>query len=302
MKTGKHIIFYALFALLAAAASAEGKPELVNERSFPVEGINLISIEYSSGRVVFLEGGDNTLSFREYMSGGKTKYYAQSSAAGGIIAIENGRRPWFRRLRARLEVYLPRSFAGDCRVSLGSGNIEAKTDIAIQGEVRVSTSSGTTRLQKLRAQKIRLRAQSGSIHAIGLYGDTDMQISSGGLHIGELEGGDHQVRLSSGSANIALASGGGSFSSSSGNITMEMARLSGDLAFELSSGNLDLTLPHNAAFYLDAETSSGGVSVKSGDDSFSVQNRASVLRPVGDNPQFTIRAEVSSGNIDIVRQ
>ena len=94
MKTSKYIICYALFALCAAAVFAGGKAELVNERSFPVEGINTISIEYSSGRVVFLEGGDNTLSFREYMSADKPKYYAQSSATGGIITIENGRRPW----------------------------------------------------------------------------------------------------------------------------------------------------------------------------------------------------------------
>lgn len=297
----KLFVLCAMAPLFAAAVFAEGKAELVNEKSFSLAGISAITVEYGSGRVVFMEGAGDALMFREYLSADKPQYYARSSASGGIITVETGRRPWLRHLRARLEVYLPRSFEGDCRVSVGSGGIEAETDIAAAGTMRLAVSSGTTRLRKVSARNIGLRAQSGSIHAAGLYGDTDMQLSSGSLYVSEMRGGHHRVRLSSGSAEIGAASGGGSFSSSSGNIKLKVSELSGDLSFDISSGSLDLTLPRDAAFYLDAETSSGGVSVTASGDSFSVKNRASVLRPVGDNPEFTIRAAVSSGNIRITR-
>ena len=301
MKNATLFICYALFVLCAAAAFAEGKPELANEGSFGLEGINTVSIDYSSGTVVFLEGADNALMFREYLSADKRQYYARSSSTGGSITIETGKRPWFRHLRARLAVYIPRSFAGDYRISLGSGSVEAETDIAASGEVHCTVSSGTMRLQNLRGGSIKLRAQSGAIHAGDLYGDTSVLISSGSLRVSGMYGAEHELRLSSGSAEIAAASGGGHFSSSSGNISLGIRELSGGLAFDLSSGSLDLALPRGAAFYLDAETASGSITVESADGSFSVKNRSSVLRPVGDAPEHTVRAEVSSGNITITR-
>ena len=301
MKTFFFNVLCALFVFCGTAAFAEGKPELVNERSFPLEGISAISIEYNSGRVVFMEGSDNTLSFKEYMSTNKSVCYALSSATGGIITIEPGRRPWFRHLRARLEVYLPRSFEGDYRVSLGSGSIEAKADITAAGTVSIDVQSGITRLRNVNARNIKLREQSGSIHVEGLHGNTDVRIESGGLNVSGMHGGEHQVRMVSGSAKIEAASGAGRFSVVSGSVTMEMTELNGNLDFDITSGSLNLELPRNAAFNLDAETSSGRIRVESGNDTFSVKNRSSVIRPVGDNPEFTVRAEVNSGNITIRR-
>ena len=306
MKNKVLLIFIASFAFCVTAVFANGRAEpvnaeLVNEGKFDLDGITTISISYDSGRVLFLEGSDNTLSFKEYLSSDNEKHYASSSASGALITIESGKRPWFGLSRARLEVYIPRSFEGDYRVSMASGNLEANTGIAATGRADFSVQSGTMRLEKVSAGSIRLRAASGSIHILGLYGNTDAQLSSGSLYVSEMQGCEHRVRLSSGSAEIAGVSGGGSFSSLSGRITMEVTRLSADLDFNLSSGSLDLTLPRNAAFHLDAETSSGSINVNSGNDSYAVKSRSSVMRPIGDNPEFTIRAEISSGSITIKR-
>ena len=301
MKTKIRIALCVMFVLRGAGVFAEGNAELVNERRFPLEGINAISIDYSSGNVIFVEGADNTFSFKEYMSTNDSAFYALSSASGGIITIERGRRPWFRHLRARLEVYIPRSFEGDYRVSLGSGSIEAKADITAAGTVSIEVLSGMMRLRKVSARNIKLRERSGSIRAEGLYGNTDIRIDSGGLNVSAMHGSEHQARILSGSVTIEAASGGGRFSVTSGSVTMEMTELNGNLDFDISSGSLNLELPRNAAFNLDAETSSGRIRVDSGNDAFSVRNRSSVIRPVGDNPEFTIRAEVTSGNITIRR-
>jgi DUF4097 and DUF4098 domain-containing protein YvlB len=290
-----------MIVLCGTGVFAEGSAEMANERSFSLKGIKTISIEYSSGRLVFMEGADDTFSFREYLSGDNPDYHALSSSTGGIITVEPGRRPWFRHLRARLEVYIPRSFEGDYRVLLGSGSIEARTGITASGVIAVEVTSGVTRLQSLNAPDIKLRSQSGSIYAESLYGNTDIRVSSGGLNISRMHGSEHQVRLLSGSAEIEAASGAGRFSSASGNIKLGITSLNGNLDFDISSGGLDLNLPLGAAFNLDAETSSGRVKVESGADTFSVRNRSSVVRPVGDNPEFTIRIAVSSGNITLRR-
>jgi lia operon protein LiaG len=198
-------------------------------------------------------------------------------------------------------VYLPPSFAGSYRIRLGSGGLEADTGINAAGTVNINVSSGTLRLRKVTAKRMRLRASSGSIHAMGLYGETEIELSSGSLFLDALAGGEHRIHLSSGSAKISGASGKGNFTASSGNITLGVSELSGDLSFELSSGSLDLKLPRDASFNLDAETSSGSVNVKTGDDSYTIKGRSSVLRPIGENPEFTISAKLRSGNITIRR-
>ena len=116
MKNKVLLIFLASFTFCVTTVFANGRAELVNEGKFDLEGITAISISYGSGRVLFLEGSDNTISFREYLSSDKEAYYASSSASGALINIKSGRRPWFGLLRARLEVYIPRSFGGDYRV------------------------------------------------------------------------------------------------------------------------------------------------------------------------------------------
>jgi hypothetical protein len=300
----KHISFLAFSAMIImypAAVSANGNAELVKEQAFNLVDINTISISYSSGKVIFLEGQEGQLSFKEYLNSGNEKHFAQASASGGKLDIERGSRPLFRHLRARLEVYLPPSFAGSYRIRLGSGSLEADTNINAEA-VNINISSGTLRLRKVNAENIRLRAASGSIHAAGLYGKTDIELSSGSLFLDALTGGEHGVHLSSGSAKISGVSGKGNFSASSGNITLEAAELSGNLSFELSSGSLNFTLPKDAAFNLDAETSSGSVNVNSGGDTYTVKGRSSILRPIGENPEFTIFARLSSGNITINRR
>jgi hypothetical protein len=300
----KHMSFLAFSAMIImypAAVSANGSAELIKEQAFTLAGINTISISYGSGKIIFMEGQEGRLSFKEYLNSGNEKYFARASASGGKLDIERGSRPLFRHLRARLEVYLPPSFAGSYRIRLGSGSLEADTDINAE-TANINVSSGTLRLQKITAEKIRLRASSGSIHAAGLYGETDIELSSGSLFLDALTGGEHHVHLSSGSAKISGVSGKGNFSASSGNITLEAVELSGDLAFELSSGSLHLTLPKDAAFNLDAETSSGSVNVNSSGDTYIIKGRSSVLRPIGENPEFTVFAKLSSGNITINRR
>jgi lia operon protein LiaG len=296
------LAFGAMTIMCPAAISANGGADMVNDKTFNLSAINTVSIFYDSGKVIFLEGQSDQISFKEYLNSDNEKYFAQIMTNGNEVSIKCGARPLFRHLRARLEVYLPPSFEGKYQLSLGSGMLEAETDINAAETVNISVSSGSLRLQKVNAKKIKIQSASGSIHSAGLYGETEVKLSSGSLFLDALSGSEHNIQLSSGSAKIGGVSGKGKFSSASGNITLKAAELSGDLSFELSSGSLNLALPKGAAFILDAETLSGNINVKSSVDSYTLKERSSVVRPIGENPEFSVFANVGSGNITIDRR
>jgi DUF4097 and DUF4098 domain-containing protein YvlB len=302
MRYGTKMLVYAVLVLGAANGFAGGaSTNLVNTRIVEPEGIAEISIYYDSGSVVFLENGEDRFLFKEYMQVDRDDYYASVEVSNGTLVVKNSDYPWFRNLRKKLEVYLPRSFTGSYRVSLGSGSLKAETGITSSGTVDISLSSGSVQLEKVRAAGITLRSSSGSIKTAGLYGNTDIHLSSGSLSVAELEGEKHQMRLLSGSVEIVSVSGEASFSSSSGSIKLGVSRLTGDLSFDIKSGSLDLFLPRDTPFNLDAETSSGGIKIRSPGYSFTVKNRSSVLRSFGDNPEYTITAVVRSGGITITQ-
>jgi DUF4097 and DUF4098 domain-containing protein YvlB len=117
-----------------------------------------------------------------------------------------------------------------------------------------------------------------------IHGKTDVNISSGGLELGDF-------------------SGEGAFEASSGNLTLELKDLEEDLRFRLSSGNVTVTIPSAISFNLDAVTKSGTVRVnENGDELLKVSGNSTVLRPLGPSPERTIFARTSSGNLVINRR
>jgi hypothetical protein len=65
---------------------------------------------------------------------------------------------------------------------------------------------------------------------------------------------------------------------------------------------VDLAVPEDLSFNLDAVITSGGVRVMtSGDDTIRVSGNSTVLRPIGPNPAQTIYVKTSSGSVNIRR-
>jgi lia operon protein LiaG len=134
-----------------------------------------------------------------------------------------------------------------------------------------------------------------------ISGNADVEVSSGSLRLGRLEGERHRLHSSSGSIEVEVLGGEVDVSSRSGGVALGVEILSGDLAFDIRSGSLELRLPREPGFYLDAESSSGRVTIHSREGDFSTRDRSSILRPIGENPERTIYARVQSGNITINR-
>jgi hypothetical protein len=151
--------------------------------------------------------------------------------------------------------------SGNVEIEQISANIEAQT---VSGGIEASNLSGT----------LKLSSTSGDIHIDNANGTMTLSTISGGIDA-------HNIQLQVQS----------SLTSTSGDINFEGSLdPRGSYHMEAVSGSINLTLPANAAFKLDASTTSGDV--KNEFDSTTV----------GSAPQPALTLHTTSGGIKIHQQ
>jgi hypothetical protein len=312
---------------------------LANTQTVSLAGAEGLSINYGGDDVILRESDGDDLIIREYIKTNRPRYYARISRSGPRVYIKQGSRPWLAWFwKARAEIYLPRSFRGDLALVNHSGNLSAETNLLDYKTIDISVGSGSVYLNRLSGQTLSVRVSSGSLDIAGITGSLLASVSSGKLQIGDLAGPEHRIKLTSGrirtgsvqgSSHIVVSSGTitlekalgrmeadissgsvlvdnfsgeGSFELSAGNLALDLAELSGDLRFRLSSGSVEMGLPRNLSFNLDAVTNSGTVQVDDGGEPLRVSGNSTVLRPFGPAPERTIFARISSGKLAIHRR
>ncbi|MFO7694593.1 MAG: DUF4097 family beta strand repeat-containing protein [Vicinamibacterales bacterium] len=135
----------------------------------------------------------------------------------------------------------------------GSGSI---TVGALAGPADVRSGSGTIRVEG--AASLEASTGSGSIHAASIAGPVKATSGSGGISIAQTGKGDVTVSASSGGISLTGVNGAARVRSSSGGITID-GRPAGPWSLHASSGGINMTVPPDAAFDLDARTSSGTI-------------------------------------------
>jgi DUF4097 and DUF4098 domain-containing protein YvlB len=234
----------ALFLFLGALAGyAEAVPQdlpLVNSETLSPAGVETLSIDYADDTVLIRESETGDIVLKEYMKKDRSQYYARVSRSGGTLTIRRGRRPWFNwSWKARVEIYLPRSFRENIRISMSSGTLWAETDLQDYKTIDVSVSSGSVFYKRLSAETASIRLASGDMDIAGIGGNSFISISSGRLQIGDLSGGEHRIKTTSGRMRIGAIRGNSDIEISSGGIAIE--RIEGNAAMEIQSGNLQIT-------------------------------------------------------------
>jgi hypothetical protein len=341
MTKGK--MFYAALALFLVSAGAgyalEDLP-LVYTETVDLGDIEDLSISYGQDVVILRESESASLVVKEYMNRDKPRYHARISRSSRTLQIRRGRRPLFPwGWKARAEIYLPRSFRGNLRISNSSGTLSAETDLLGYKSVDINVSSGTVLLNNISGESVSLHVSSGEMDAGAVAGNSFVSVSSGRLRIGSLAGEENRIKVSSGrlrvgslegrgviaitSGNAAVErvrgrvetdissgslelgnfSGGGGVEISSGNLRLDLKEMEGDLRFDLSSGMVEVNIPLALSFDLDLITRSGTVRVNEGGaEVLKVSGNGTVLRPLGSSPERTIFVRASSGNLTINRR
>jgi DUF4097 and DUF4098 domain-containing protein YvlB len=138
----------------------------------------------------------------------------------------------------------------------GSGNITVQN---ITADSRINSGSGELQINGIKGS-LHAETGSGNIHAEDVAGEITATTGSGNVELHQVSAGDIKVETGSGNVRLRGVKGGLRASTGSGDIQAE-GEATHDWRLGAGSGNITLRLPAQAAFDLDARTSSGTLKV-----------------------------------------
>lgn len=138
----------------------------------------------------------------------------------------------------------------------GSGD---QTIEGLRTAAELESGSGDLRLTDM-AGGLRVHTGSGNVEARGVSGPFNAEAGSGDIRLDAKGPGDIEAHTGSGDVTLRGISGGLRVQTGSGDLIAEGSQ-SGPWELRTGSGNVELRLPSDAAFDLDASTSSGDLTV-----------------------------------------
>lgn len=247
-------------------AMGTGSVSLLQEQQFDISTIEKLTVSYekNSQDVFLYEGEGNTIVVREYAN------YAVEEAAlsrinlsGSTLTVQGIREKgsWVSLNRYRYtEILLPADYAGAMEIATASGEIGIDRELALKKELKLSSTSGDITVGKTAASEIRISSASGEVRTGGLTAEKlRIGTNSGDIHVTGAEG---QFSISSASGTVMLdeGSGCGTVETTSGDIRLSFAVLTGELTVDSTSGEVVIKLPEATALDFSAATVSGEIS------------------------------------------
>lgn len=152
----------------------------------------------------------------------------------------------------------------------GSGRVDLDITVPATSSLEIHTTSGGINLEGVNGE-VTLATNSGDIKGINLNGTFTVNTGSGDVELRQ-----------------TVLQGQSSFVTSSGDVDIQGGLdPQGNYQFQTGSGNVDLKLPDDAAFHLDASSSSGEI-----DNGFE-------HRPTGSNTPSSPSIKINTGSGDI---
>jgi Putative adhesin len=262
------LVLVALTFTMTASAESTGQ----FDRTLKVTGTPDIEVSTGSGDITIRSGDSGTIhvvghihasSMSSWFGGGassdeKIKRLEANppiEQTGNMVRIGRIEDPDLRRnISISYEVTLPAN--SNLRANTGSGN--AQID-GISAPVKVSTGSGDVSLRNISGE-VRANTGSGNVSGENIKANFHGETGSGDVRIHGTGTGD--VFASTGSGNIEVQDMKGSLRARTGSGDV-MANGVATSAWDVQtgSGNVRMQLPGNAAFELNAETSSGSIDI-----------------------------------------
>jgi len=182
---------------------------------------------------------------------------------------------------------------GRIEIESGSGSLKISD---IGDTVRAETGSGGIDIDRVKGN-VRTKAGSGSIRATDIAGGFEGHTGSGRITLEQTASGSVHADTGSGGMELRGVHGSLEAQAGSGTITAE-GNPTGAWTVHSGSGNIHLKLASDAAFDLDAHTSSGSISVS---QPVTVQGSMGrkELRGKVHGGGVPVEVETGSGNIEI---
>jgi len=175
----------------------------------------------------------------------------------------------------------------------GSGNITVQN---IVGDLRVKSGSGDLKIGSVKGA-LRAETGSGDIRATAVAGEVSASTGSGNVEVQQAAAGSVAVKTGSGGVTLSGIRGGLKVHTGNGQIRVA-GEPKDDWHVGTGSGNIDLTLPSQASFNLDATTSSGSVELRRPLTVQGLVSRNHLQGKMG-NGGALLDAHTASGNIEI---
>lgn len=179
----------------------------------------------------------------------------------------------------KLDIFVPRNYKENIDIDSSSSNINIQNELTLNN-LFIDLSSGNAKLKDLNIKNLKFEASSGSLIGENIItNSTVLEVSSGAIDLNNFTGnlkGD----------------------SSSGSVEVNYNVFDNNIDLETSSGNVNIGLPDDAKFYLDAECSSGDIEC---DFPIMVRGKQedNTLKGTVGNDKNKIIINTSSGDINI---
>jgi DUF4097 and DUF4098 domain-containing protein YvlB len=252
MKSCLHAIVL-VAALLAPAARGD---EL--RRTVPVQPGGQLEIDLDGGSVE-VEGDDEAevsvdCDSRSWGGGALEFELTSDGRDARLVGRASHWLPFFGGAHARVRARVPERYSVIVRT--GGGSIEISE---LEGRVEAETSGGSIEVSEI-AGPVSLDTSGGPIRAAEIKGDLVLRTSGGSLRITEVDG-RVEARTSGGSIDVHEVSGEVVARTSGGSISIRFLEAPvGDA--ETSGGSIDVEVPGEAQFDLEASTSGGRVRIE----------------------------------------
>ncbi|HVO82054.1 MAG TPA: DUF4097 family beta strand repeat-containing protein [Terriglobales bacterium] len=262
MKRSTCVSSILLLAVCALPAVARDSYQGSFQRSFQVSGPVQLEALTHSGDITVRSGPAGTVSISGKIHMGDRWFSGDRQAdvseleknppvrqSGNSIYIDY---PNVRNISIDYDVTVPSDTSVHSHTGSGDQRIEG-----LRGSLDLESGSGDMRLTGITGET-RLHTGSGDVDVRDLSGAFSAEAGSGDIRLDSKGGGDVQAHTGSGNIELRGVKGTLRVEAGSGDVSVEGTQ-TGTWELRTGSGNVDLRLPADAAFDLEASTSSGKV-------------------------------------------
>jgi DUF4097 and DUF4098 domain-containing protein YvlB len=300
--------------------------EVDESSGLDLAGVSAVKIEATSSDIRIIPSDTAKVELKgTIVSGSKTENYLDVTKQEGTLFIKVKDDTWsmFNLLSVfndlDLTVYLPAESMLDASVHCTSGNTDIRGMQFGNVELRKTSgntkirdcsaesflydaSSGDTKIESSELGSMKLTCSSGNISVHGTSGSIYAHATSGNIDIAGA-GGAVDAGCTSGRINITGTSESIDVECTSGDISIDVAGVMPPITAGITSGNIKIYLPYDAAFDIEAKTTSGNLS-----SDLDIAVSGSLSRSfIGENISGTcngggplVSIAVTSGNINII--
>jgi lia operon protein LiaG len=289
------VVGLAIFAVLAASllgftpsfpvfSAASGDTELVVDESYPLSGIERVSLDLLSDDCeVFVTEGD-AIEIKHYVYNIPEDRYARVSVSSGELNVDTsgkihfGIRLPFQEL-SRVELHIPKAFAGEMGLNLASGNVTIGGGLSL-ASLFIDVASGDIVAEQIETSDAKIDVISGNVRFEGGLITDNYAI--------EIASGDLSVKDST--------TGSGSIGMTSGNLSLEGVEIAESLDIDVTSGDVELQLAGEPSLEFTAKKTSGDIEAyfETGDGNWKTYSAT-----IGPGPYKRLNLDVTSGNVEI---